>query len=108
MALSFPLWPYLFLQPKTFGASFQYKKKKLLCVCRPGTLNVCGFFTLEMMFTDVHGCSPLLYKPGKDVDSIIQDIHSQRERDEMQEVDQYVFVYNIEERTDTGRSIVYF
>ncbi|KAM6971895.1 RNA-binding protein 20 [Aplochiton taeniatus] len=31
-----------------------------------------------------------LKKPGKDVDSIIQDIHSQRERDEMQEVDQYM------------------
>ncbi|XP_067115771.1 RNA-binding protein 20, partial [Osmerus mordax] len=31
-----------------------------------------------------------LKKPGKDVDSIIQDIHSQRERDEMQEVDHYI------------------
>ncbi|XP_048104876.1 LOW QUALITY PROTEIN: RNA-binding protein 20 [Alosa alosa] len=31
-----------------------------------------------------------LKKPGKDVDSIIHDIHSQRERDEMQELDRYL------------------
>uniref|UniRef100_A0A671S7X2 RNA binding motif protein 20 n=1 Tax=Sinocyclocheilus anshuiensis TaxID=1608454 RepID=A0A671S7X2_9TELE len=31
-----------------------------------------------------------LKKPGKDVDSIIQDINSQRERDEMQETDRYL------------------
>uniref|UniRef100_UPI003AAF81BA RNA-binding protein 20 n=1 Tax=Centroberyx gerrardi TaxID=166262 RepID=UPI003AAF81BA len=31
-----------------------------------------------------------LKKPGKDVDSIIQDINSQRERDEMQELDHYM------------------
>ncbi|XP_043078167.1 RNA-binding protein 20 isoform X1 [Puntigrus tetrazona] len=31
-----------------------------------------------------------LKKPGKDVDSIIQDINSQRERDEMQEIDRYL------------------
>lgn len=31
-------------------------------------------------------------KPGKDVESIIQDISSQRERDEMQELEQYVTV----------------
>ncbi|XP_051980155.1 RNA-binding protein 20-like [Xyrauchen texanus] len=31
-----------------------------------------------------------LKKPGKDVDSIIQDIHSQKEQDEMQEVDRYL------------------
>ncbi|XP_019905452.2 RNA-binding protein 20 isoform X2 [Esox lucius] len=31
-----------------------------------------------------------LKKPGKDVDTIIQDINSQRERDEMQEVDHYM------------------
>ncbi|CAB1344478.1 unnamed protein product, partial [Coregonus sp. 'balchen'] len=31
-----------------------------------------------------------LKKPGKDVDSIIQDINSQRERDEMQEIDHYM------------------
>ncbi|KAL1005765.1 hypothetical protein UPYG_G00063710 [Umbra pygmaea] len=31
-----------------------------------------------------------LKKPGRDVDTIIQDINSQRERDEIQEIDQYV------------------
>ncbi|KAI4893629.1 hypothetical protein NFI96_023764, partial [Prochilodus magdalenae] len=31
-----------------------------------------------------------LKKPGKDVESIIQDINSQREREEMQEMDRYV------------------
>ncbi|XP_050951634.1 RNA-binding protein 20 isoform X2 [Labeo rohita] len=31
-----------------------------------------------------------LKKPGKDVDSIIQDINSQRERDEMQDIDRYL------------------
>ncbi|TRY97001.1 hypothetical protein DNTS_001433 [Danionella cerebrum] len=30
-----------------------------------------------------------LKKPGKDVETIIQDIHSQKERDEMQEIDRY-------------------
>lgn len=44
------------------------------------------------------GCSTLTWifspvkKPGKDVELIIQDISSQRERDEMQELEQYVTV----------------
>lgn len=37
-------------------------------------------------------------KPGKDVELIIQDISSQRERDEMQELEQYVTIKIIARR----------
>lgn len=80
---------YYQLQPATINGqkllirmSKRYKELQLKVRESSWLIRIMGFEQTQLKVF-----SFLIQKPGKDVDSIIQDINSQRERDEMQDID---------------------